>query len=92
MEIKSGGLAEALEAAHLGARILRKLISDMERALLCVDSLRAAAEINPDVIKATVLAEEAAVQSYRAQESFVKAFSEAMKDVEECEDEEDSEE
>lgn len=94
METKSRSLGEAMEAAHLGARILRNLISDMERALLCVDTLRAAAVKGPDETKAAVLAEEAATQSYRAQEGFVKAFSEAMKNVKVCEgeDEEDSEE
>jgi hypothetical protein len=92
METKSRSLGEALEAAHLGAHILRKLISDMERTLLCVDTLIAAAVKEPDVTKATVLAENAAQQSYREQESFVKAFTDAMKDVECCEDEEDSEE
>ena len=92
METKSRGLGEALEAAHLGAHILRNLISDMERALLCVDTLIAAAEKETDVTKATVLAESAARRSYREQESFVKAFADAMKDAECCEDEEDGEE
>ena len=92
METKSRSLGEALEAAHLGARILRELISDMERTLLSVDTLIAAAEKEPDVTKATVLTENAAMLSYQEQESFVEAFSAAMRDVEACEEEEDSEE
>lgn len=92
MEAKSRSLGEALEAAHLGARILRELISDMERTLLSVDTLIAAAEKEPDETKAAVLAEIAAIQAYREQECFVESFSEAMKDVESCEAEEDSEE
>lgn len=92
METKSRSLGEALEAAHLGAHILRKLISDMERALLSVDTLIAAAEKEPDVTRATVLAENAAMQSYQEQESFVEAFSAAVRDAEGCEDEGDSEE
>lgn len=92
MEIKSKGLTEALEAAHAGARILRETISDMERALLSVETLRAAAEINPDKTKAIVLAEEAARLSYREQERFVKAFLEAVYAADDCDDEEDDEE
>ena len=92
MEIKSKGLTEALEAAHAGARILRETISDMERALLSIDTLLAAAEKEADETKATVLAEEATRRSYREQERFVKAVLEAVHAADDCDDEEDDEE
>lgn len=93
MEIRSGmSLSEALVEARRGAYILRATIDDMERALLRIDALLTAAAKKSDETKATVLAESAAQRSYREQESFVKAFTDAMKDAECCEDEEGSEE
>lgn len=84
MKIMRGkDLVEALEAARCGARILRKAISNMERALLSIDTLLAAAEKEQDETKVRRLAEMAAIQSYREQEKLATAFFNGLQSLEE---------
>ena len=84
MKIMRGkDLVEALEAARCGARILRKAISNMERTLLSIDTLLAAAEKEQDETKARRLAEMAAIQSYREQEKLATAFFNGLQSLEE---------
>lgn len=84
MEIMRGkDLVEALEAARCGACILRKAIGNMERALLSIDTLLAAAEKEQDETKARGLAEMAAIQSYREQEKLATAFFNGIQSLEE---------
>ena len=76
-------MVEALEVARCGARILRKAIGNMERALLSIDTLLAAAEKEQDETKARGLAEMAAIQSYREQEKLATAFFTGIQSLEE---------
>ena len=88
MEAKnSKDLAVAQAAARRVACVMRAIVNNLNEALLSVDTLLEASEKEPDVQKATGMAETAAILGYKEQEKLTTVFLAAMainKDSEEA--------